>query len=145
MFAYGVVISEQSCVLAHNGDQGLIRVGSTTTMTTSTDLPSTFTSVMKCPVVRGVVEDWDCMEKIWHHTFYNELHVSPVDLTVVLTEAILTPKQCRERTAFVMFSQFKVSRLIIRDACVFSLYSSQSVGQTGCVLSSGFSMGSPLE
>ncbi|KAD3640347.1 hypothetical protein E3N88_29570 [Mikania micrantha] len=28
---------------------------------------------LKHPVERGIVANWDDMEKIWHHTFYNEL------------------------------------------------------------------------
>ena len=32
---------------------------------------------MKYPVEHGIVTNWDDMEKIWHHTFYNELRVAP--------------------------------------------------------------------
>lgn len=33
--------------------------------------------VLKHPIERGVVTNWDDMEKIWHSTFYNELRMAP--------------------------------------------------------------------
>eukprot|EP01084_Bolivina_argentea_P065636 119646_1 len=29
------------------------------------------------PIQHGIVTNWDDLEKIWHHTFYNELRVAP--------------------------------------------------------------------
>ena len=28
---------------------------------------------LKYPIEHGIVTNWDDMEKIWHHTFYNEI------------------------------------------------------------------------
>eukprot|EP01084_Bolivina_argentea_P072082 130916_1 len=34
---------------------------------------------------KGIVTNWDDMEKIWHHTFYNELRIQPEEHSVLLS------------------------------------------------------------
>merc|ERR1719262_1259647 len=47
------------------------------------------------PLEHGVVTDWTDIEKIWHHTFFNELQIDPKNQPVLLTEAPLNPKENR--------------------------------------------------
>jgi len=90
---------------------------------------------LKYPIEHGVVTNWDDMEKIWHHTFYNELRVVPEEHPVLLTEAPLNPKANREKLTQIMFENFSVPGLYVASPGTLSLYSAGRT--TGIVLDCG--------
>ncbi|CAG8550337.1 2549_t:CDS:2 [Cetraspora pellucida] len=96
------------------------------------------------PIERGIVTNWDDMETIWHHTFY-ELRVAPEEHPVLLTEAPLDHESSehnkknhkinREKMTQIIFETFNVPAFYVAIQAVLSSYSS---GHTnGIVLESG--------
>jgi len=87
------------------------------------------------PVQRGIVTDWQSMEKILHHCFYNELRVAPEERACLVTEAPINPRANREKMMEILFETFNVSASYVSIQAVLSLYSSGRT--TGCVLDIG--------
>merc|ERR1719237_1154618 len=79
---------------------------------------------LKYPVEHGIITNWDDMEKIWHHTFYNELRDAP-----------LNPKANREKMTQIMFETFNMPAMYVAIQAVLSLYASGRT--TGIVMDSG--------
>ena len=110
------------------------------------------------PIEHGIVNNWDDLEEILHHTYYNELRVAPEDHPTLLvsrcctygllnpskyilmleykTEAPLNPKENREKMTQIQFETFNNPAFYLATQAVLSLYASGRT--TGIVLGSGY-------
>merc|ERR1712230_262033 len=99
--------------------------------------------ILKYPLEHGIVQNWEDMEKVWRHTFDNELRMVVGDESeadedacgVLLTEAPMNPKENRERMTQIMFETFTARRFYVAIQAVLSLYASGRT--TGVVVDCG--------
>merc|ERR1719206_420945 len=90
---------------------------------------------LKYPIEHGIVTSWDDMEKVWHHTFNNELRISPDESPHLHSEAPLNPKSNREKLVQIVFETFNAPATYVCIQAVLSLYASGRT--TGMVLDIG--------
>ena len=90
---------------------------------------------LKYPIEHGIVCNWDDMEQVWHHAFYNELRIAPEEHPTLVTEAPMNPKNNREKMTQILFETFNTPSIYIGIQAVLALYASGRT--TGVVLDSG--------
>lgn len=73
------------------------------------------------PITSSTLNKED-LEHILYHVFFNELRLTPSDLTViVLTGNAMTSKENREKAAQILFEQFEVQNVAFTDPQLMAL------------------------
>ncbi|CAO2584037.1 ACT2 [Lemmus lemmus] len=90
------------------------------------------------PITRGAITNWDNVEKIWHHSFYQVLHIAPEQHPVMITEPPLNSTAVKCRMTQILFETFNVPALYMANQGVLSMY---AAGRTsGTTIESGEGM-----
>lgn len=79
---------------------------------------------LRYPLENGIVQDWDALERVIHHTFYNELRVAPEEHPTLISEHPLNPIRNREKMCQVMFESFSVPAFYSAMAPILAVYAS---------------------
>lgn len=73
------------------------------------------------PVKRGVVVDWDSLEYLWQSIF-KEMQVDVTNGTVLVTEALHTPRTNREKISEYLFERFNTAAMYVSRTVVLGMY-----------------------
>ena len=91
---------------------------------------------MKYPMEHGIITNWDDMERVWHHTFDNELRIIPENHGILITECVLNPSKQSEKICEIFFEKYRIPLFCIANDCTLGFYSEASL--TGTIVDSGF-------
>uniref|UniRef100_A0A1D1YLI1 Actin-related protein 4 n=1 Tax=Anthurium amnicola TaxID=1678845 RepID=A0A1D1YLI1_9ARAE len=87
------------------------------------------------PVKDGILADWDIVDNIWDHAFRERLLIDPKEHPMLLAEPSSNSAQQRERTAELMFENYKVPALFLAKNAVLTSFASGRA--TSLVVDSG--------
>ena len=76
---------------------------------------------VKYPMERGIIKDWDIMEKLYDNIFFNKLEVNTSEHNVLITELPYNSKKNRENLLEYMFEVYDVPGLYIINQSYLSL------------------------
>jgi actin-related protein len=87
------------------------------------------------PVCRGIIQHFDDMERVFRHTFDNELRVAPEEHSLLLTESPVNLASTRKRSTEILFETFCLQNLHIVNQPLLSLLAAGH--STGIVVDAG--------
>ncbi|OWR43718.1 actin [Danaus plexippus plexippus] len=74
------------------------------------------------PVKDGMIDDWNEVEKFWHHIFYKELHVAPEEAQLLMSIHPLTPHKDKEKMAEILFESLSIHDLYLAISSALALH-----------------------
>lgn len=87
------------------------------------------------PIQRGIVTDFDKLEKLLEHIFTVELGVKTTSMNLLMTDAPGNSKENKKQLCDLMFEKFKIASFSLQNTAVLSLFSTGTT--TGLVTECG--------
>ncbi|OMJ73835.1 hypothetical protein SteCoe_27385 [Stentor coeruleus] len=87
------------------------------------------------PMKYSTVQNWEEIDKIYHHIFFNQLIADPNQSRILIMEPPLNKRQYREKITEVMFETFSCGGFYLANSSVMSLFATGRT--TGIVIESG--------
>ena len=92
---------------------------------------------LQYPIERGIVTNWDDMEKVWGYLLETELKVTPQEYAMFLSDSPWSPKVDREMMVQIMFEKFNVRSFYVELGSILSMYSSGKTTGIVCDVGDG--------
>jgi len=93
---------------------------------------------LKYPIIKGRIEDFDTMKKLWNHIFYNELLAEAKSHPVIVSESPFAPYEDKLKMAEALFEYLNVENLYMTNTSTLALYANGRT--TGIVVDIGYEM-----
>ncbi|XP_026478012.1 actin-3-like isoform X1 [Ctenocephalides felis] len=122
MYREAIVVDNgsESCRFGLSGDE-IPRIS----IPLSSDNPNrteAFSKTSNDVISRGIITEWDTMEKIWSDTFSEKLQVDTKEHPILMTESAISEKSNRTKMTQIMFEKFSTPAMFLATPAVLSLY-----------------------
>eukprot|EP01002_Notosolenus_urceolatus_P002591 NODE_1682_length_1334_cov_7.878599_g1396_i0.p1 GENE.NODE_1682_length_1334_cov_7.878599_g1396_i0~~NODE_1682_length_1334_cov_7.878599_g1396_i0.p1 ORF type:complete len:396 (+),score=101.27 NODE_1682_length_1334_cov_7.878599_g1396_i0:63-1250(+) len=87
------------------------------------------------PIRDGVITNWEDMQILWNHAFYDKLKIDPKDCRIMLTEPPANSMKNRAKEIEIMFEHYGFRSVFTAISALLALYAQGNM--TGLVLDCG--------
>jgi len=70
----------------------------------------------------GLVTDWDVVEKLWFHVFYERMNMDPKEHPILLAESSFNTVANREKATEIAFEKFETGAMFVSKNAVLTAY-----------------------
>lgn len=65
------------------------------------------------PIERGIIKNWDEIEKVYSYIFTNKLKIEPKGRSLLIPEPLMNPKDQKAKIAEIMLEKYEISSIFL--------------------------------